>query len=245
MQSTYGNLHNFHNNPIKWEQSLYTQRSWGHRTMKWWSRDVKLTSLAQDILLLVSLLKGGQQTKLSSCLDLLWLLVIFWRKKKKKLNILDSTVCLYFLFFHTQPTPFTQCLVLKTFGFWFLHTSILPLPWGNFALSPHFSVLLRTPQVTPLSQARLSLLLLGSFPFLWIFCLLGVTVHLTSLGCPPTLCWSLDLPWGQLRFCSGPTPVFSCLRCPQLSELVCFLLWELSKSFYIFHRHWVCLVVWI
>ena len=30
--------------------------------------------------------------------------------------------------------------------------------------------------------------------------LLGVTVHLTSLGCPPTLCWSLDLLWGQLRF---------------------------------------------
>ena len=29
---------------------------------------------------------------------------------------------------------------------------------------------------------------------------LGATVHLTSLGCPPTLCWSLDLLWGQLRF---------------------------------------------
>ena len=29
---------------------------------------------------------------------------------------------------------------------------------------------------------------------------LGVRVHLTSLGCPPTLCWSLDLLWGQLRF---------------------------------------------
>ena len=37
-------------------------------------------------------------------------------------------------------------------------------------------------------------LLLEFFP------LLGVTVHLTSLGCPPTLCWSLDLLWGQLRF---------------------------------------------
>ena len=32
----------------------------------------------------------------------------------------------------------------------------------------------------------------------------------------------------------------SCLQCPQLSELVCFLLWELT--FYIFHRHRVCLV---
>ena len=34
----------------------------------------------------------------------------------------------------------------------------------------------------------------------------------------------------------------SCLQCPQLSELVHFLLWELSMSFYIFHRHRVCLV---
>ena len=31
------------------------------------------------------------------------------------------------------------------------------------------------------------------------FLSLGVTVHLTSLGCPPTLNWSLDLLWGQLR----------------------------------------------
>ena len=37
-------------------------------------------------------------------------------------------------------------------------------------------------------------LLSESFPSL------GVTVHLTSLGCPPTLSWSLDLLWGQLRF---------------------------------------------
>ena len=37
-------------------------------------------------------------------------------------------------------------------------------------------------------------LLSESFPSL------GVTVHLTSLGCPPTLCWSLDLLWGQFRF---------------------------------------------
>ena len=34
----------------------------------------------------------------------------------------------------------------------------------------------------------------GSFPSL------GDTVHLTSLGCPLTLCLSLDLLWGQLRF---------------------------------------------
>ena len=34
----------------------------------------------------------------------------------------------------------------------------------------------------------------------------------------------------------------SCLQCPQLLELVCFLLWGLSMSFYIFHRHRVWLV---
>ena len=34
----------------------------------------------------------------------------------------------------------------------------------------------------------------------------------------------------------------SCLCCPQLSELVHFLWWELSETFYIFHRHRVYLV---
>ena len=34
----------------------------------------------------------------------------------------------------------------------------------------------------------------------------------------------------------------SCLQCPQLSELVRFLLWELSMAFYVFHIHRVCLV---
>ena len=32
------------------------------------------------------------------------------------------------------------------------------------------------------------------------FLSLGVTVHISSLGCPPIVCWSLDLLWGQLRF---------------------------------------------
>ena len=71
---------------------------------------------------------------------------------------------------------------------------------------------------------------------------LGDTVHLTFLGCPPTLCLSLELLWGQLRFESDPTPVYSCLQGPQLSELVRFLLWELSVSFYVFHRHRVHLI---
>ena len=79
-------------------------------------------------------------------------------------------------------------------------------------------------------------LLLVSFP------LQGVTVHLASLRCPPTLHWSLDLLGGQLRLYSGPTLVRSCLQCPHLSELVCFLSWELSVSFNMFCRHGVCLV---
>ena len=40
-------------------------------------------------------------------------------------------------------------------------------------------------------------LLSESFP------LLGVTVHLTSLGCPPILCWSLDLLWGPAQILIG------------------------------------------
>ena len=94
----------------------------------------------------------------------------------------------------------------------------------------------RTSQEIRIINVFLESLLSESFPSL------GVTVHLTSLGCPPTLCWSLDLLWGQLRFESGPTPMWSCLQCPQLSELVRFLFWELSMTFYIFHRHRVCLV---
>ena len=69
---------------------------------------------------------------------------------------------------------------------------------------------------------------------------LGVTVHLTSLGCPPTS-WSLDLLWGQLRFWSGPASVCSCLQCPHLPELFVSF-GERSVAFYILHRHRVCLV---
>jgi len=93
----------------------------------------------------------------------------------------------------------------------------------------------RTIQNIRIINVFLASLLSESFP------LLGVTAHLPSVGCPPALCWSLDLVWGQLRFSSGPTPVCSCLPCPQLSEL-CVFFWELSVSFYIFHRHRVCLV---
>ena len=47
--------------------------------------------------------------------------------------------------------------------------------------------------------------------------------------------------WPVFLCSSGLTPVCSYLQCPQLSELVHFLLWEISIT-YIFHRHRVCLV---
>ena len=74
-----------------------------------------------------------------------------------------------------------------------------------------------------------------------MFPLLGVTVHLTSLGWPPTLRCSLDLLWGQLRFWSGPTPVCSCLQCPQLSELGCFFYGSFQWPF-LYSIDTVCLV---
>ena len=52
----------------------------------------------------------------------------------------------------------------------------------------------RTSQNIRIVNVCLESLLSESFPSL------GVTVPLTSLGCPPTLCSSLDLLWGQLRF---------------------------------------------
>ena len=79
-------------------------------------------------------------------------------------------------------------------------------------------------------------LLSAFFPSLW------VTVHVASRGCSLLRGWSLDLLWGQLRLWSGPPPLCSCLQCPQLSELVHFLLWQLSMAFDIFHRDRVCLV---
>ena len=92
----------------------------------------------------------------------------------------------------------------------------------------------RTSQKTRKINVFLESLLSASFPSL------GVTVHLSSLGCPPTLRWSLDLLGGS----SGSNLVLllcSCRRCPQLSELVRFLFWELSVAFHIFRRHRVCL----
>ena len=56
--------------------------------------------------------------------------------------------------------------------------------------------------------------------------------------------------WAGLWTCcegrsgSNPTPVCSCLQCPQLSELMhlCVCVCQLSLFLYIYHRHRVCLV---
>ena len=55
-----------------------------------------------------------------------------------------------------------------------------------------------------------------------------VLVSGPAVGAAQTLIWSYSC--------------VSCLQCPQLSEPVCFLLWDLSMTFYIFHRHSICLV---
>jgi len=52
----------------------------------------------------------------------------------------------------------------------------------------------RTSQNIRIINVFLESLLSETFPSL------GVTVHLASLGCSPTLCWSLDLLLGKLRF---------------------------------------------
>ena len=52
----------------------------------------------------------------------------------------------------------------------------------------------RVSQTIRIINVFLESLLSESFPSL------GVTELLTSLGCPPTLCWFLDPLWGQLRF---------------------------------------------
>ena len=63
-----------------------------------------------------------------------------------------------------------------------------------------------------------------------------------SLGGPSVMGWYLGLLWGQIRLQSGPTPACSCLYHLHLPMLVHFLLWDLSLSFYIFHRFKHCLV---
>ena len=66
---------------------------------------------------------------------------------------------------------------------------------------------------------------------------------------PPYLPW-IPSNTADLWTCFGgnsdsnlsPTPVYSCLQCPQLLELMDFLLWALLMTFYIFHRPRVYLI---
>ena len=62
------------------------------------------------------------------------------------------------------------------------------LEWGAIAFPKK---LYRTSQNMRRINAFLESLLSESFPSL------GVPVQLASLGCPPTLCWSLDPLWGS------------------------------------------------
>ena len=71
---------------------------------------------------------------------------------------------------------------------------------------------------------------------------LGVTVHLTSLGCPPTLSLISEPAVGAAQILIWS---YSCVFLPPMSTAIrtsAFLLWKLSMSFYKFHRHRVCLV---
>ena len=71
------------------------------------------------------------------------------------------------------------------------------------------------------------------------FPLLGVTVHLASLGRPLTLCRSLDLLWRS--YSSVFLPLMSAAI--RTSVCVCVCVWgELSVTVYILHRHRLCLV---
>jgi len=66
--------------------------------------------------------------------------------------------------------------------------------WGKKEKKKKCKRTYRTNQKIRMINVFLESLLSESFPSL------GITVHLTSLGCLPALYWSLDLLWGQLRF---------------------------------------------
>jgi len=64
----------------------------------------------------------------------------------------------------------------------------------------------RTSQNIRIINVFLESLLSESFP------LLGVTVHLTSLRCTPTMCWSLDLPWVYMYVCIFSHTFYCCYK---------------------------------
>ena len=92
----------------------------------------------------------------------------------------------------------------------------------------------RTSQNIRITKVFLDLLMLESLPQL------GVTVHLASLGCPPTpLISGPAVRAAQILIWSC-----SCVFLPPMSTAIrtsAFSFWELSMSFYVCHRHRVCL----
>ena len=93
----------------------------------------------------------------------------------------------------------------------------------------------RTSQKIRIINVFLESLLSESFPSL------GVTVNLTSLGCPPTLLISGPaVGAAQILIWS-----YSYVFLPPMSTAIrtsAVSLWALSVTSYIFHRHTVCLV---
>ena len=71
---------------------------------------------------------------------------------------------------------------------------------------------------------------------------LGVTVHLTSLRCPPTLPLISGPAVGTAQILIWSHSAVFLPPMPTAIRTSVFSLWELSMTFYIFHRHRVCLV---
>ena len=93
----------------------------------------------------------------------------------------------------------------------------------------------RTSQTIRIINVFLESLLSESFPSL------GVTVHLTSPECPPTLCWSLDLLWGDSQILIWP---YFCVFLPPMSTAIrtrAFSLEGALRVLYLFHRRRACL----
>ena len=96
-------------------------------------------------------------------------------------------------------------------------------------------IIYRASENIRITDVFLESLLSESFPSL------EVTVHLTSLGCPPVISGPIV---GAAQILTWP---YSCVFLPPVSmavitsEFFFFFPWELSMSLYILHRHRVCL----
>ena len=103
------------------------------------------------------------------------------RKKKKKLKSLVRL-------FHSAKKPTTT--TERGVGVWGAGGGVP----GEEKKEKKSKRLYTTSRNIRITNVFLESLLSESFPSL------GITVHLTSIGCPLTTRWSLDLVWRQLRF---------------------------------------------